>query len=351
MLAQPKVYIIILNWNGLKDTIDCLESVDNLNYPNYQVVVVDNASTDNSVQILEHEYPNLTLIRNKENLGYTGGNNVAVKYAMDHGADYVWLLNNDTVVQDDSLTKLVAAAEKGPEIGLVSPLIYYYDKPDTIQFCGSYVDKKKYSIIKIDRPEDLVFTSEQVIILWGTALLIKAAVIEKIGSLNNKYFAYHEDCEYGMRAARSGYKSMVEIGAIVFHKDSKSTGNRYSPLQCFLRTRNFFYLWADSLSGLERVNYYRYFFSGALSTMAQFADKGLNDAVEASLEGVWCALKGQGGPRTTEGLVLPVWFRRTFYFFIKNHPYLWVLLLRGEFMRITLDLMKRVKSKMNINRS
>ena len=108
----PLIYIIILNWNGLQDTLECLGSILKMDYPNFRVVVVDNNSTDNSVDIIRKAHPQVSLIENKENLGYTGGNNTAMRYAMQHSADYVWLLNNDTTVEADTLSKLVFAAEE-----------------------------------------------------------------------------------------------------------------------------------------------------------------------------------------------------------------------------------------------
>lgn len=110
-MKYPKVFIIIVNWNGLKDTLECLQSVFKQDYPNFEVIMVDNGSKDNSVQVIRNAYPQIILIENKENLGYTGGNNVGMHYAVNSGSDYVWLLNNDTVVEPDTLSKLVAAAK------------------------------------------------------------------------------------------------------------------------------------------------------------------------------------------------------------------------------------------------
>lgn len=113
----PKVFIIILNWNGLENTLECLASVSKLAYPFRQTIIVDNGSTDGSPDRLRTAYPHLTLIEHGVNLGYTGGNNAAMQYAMAHGADYVWLLNNDAVVEPDSLSALVATAVQNENIG------------------------------------------------------------------------------------------------------------------------------------------------------------------------------------------------------------------------------------------
>lgn len=106
-MNHPKVYVIILNWNGLEDTLECLGSVFQMDYQNFEVLVVDNGSKDNSINFIKTKYPQVVLIENKENLGYTGGNNIGMRYALNNGADYVWLVNNDTVVMVDTLSKLI----------------------------------------------------------------------------------------------------------------------------------------------------------------------------------------------------------------------------------------------------
>ena len=102
--------------------------------------MVDNGSKDDSVRVIRENYPQVIMIENKENLGYSGGNNIAMSYAMQNDADYMWLLNNDAIVEVDTLSKLVDIGENSPNVGILSPIIYYYDQPNMIQFCGSFVD-------------------------------------------------------------------------------------------------------------------------------------------------------------------------------------------------------------------
>jgi len=133
---NPRVFIIILNWNNWLDTFECLESLKNNDYPNYEVVIVDNGSDEKP----QSPNPDIKIIYNKENLGFSEGNNVGIKYALEHGADYVLLLNNDTVVSNDFLSKLVKAAESNEEIGMVGSKIYFYDQKDRIWFAGGKVN-------------------------------------------------------------------------------------------------------------------------------------------------------------------------------------------------------------------
>jgi hypothetical protein len=345
-MNHPKVFIIILNWNGLEDTLECLGSVLKLAYPNFEVIVVDNGSMDNSVEVIRSTYPQVTLIENKENLGYTGGNNIAMRYAMDHGADYMWLLNNDTIVEPDTLSKIVDTAESDPKIGLVSPVIYYYGEPDKIQFCGSYVDYDNFSIRHAESIESWrEMNTRQIVSLWGTALLVKSNAVKKIGYLNEKYFAYHEDGEYSIRAFKAGYRNIVQQEARVYHKDSRSTGSSRAPMQVFLRVRNLYFLWMDSLNGLRKVRYFRRFLANIISYTAALRSEHLVEAADACLDGAWAGIRGIGGPwdRATK---MPRVLKKTFYFLCSWHPYFWASLLRGEFLNIFSEARKRVKLRL-----
>jgi len=132
----PKVSIIVLNWNSAHDTAECLESLRKLNYPAHEIIIVDNGSTDDSELVLREEYSDIKFIQTGVNLGYAGGNNVGIKYALAHGAELIWILNNDTVVDPDSLREMVVMAQSDPAIGLVGSKIFYYSKPDTLWCVG-----------------------------------------------------------------------------------------------------------------------------------------------------------------------------------------------------------------------
>ena len=292
--VQPKVSIVILTWNGLQDTLECLNSVFMLDYPNFEVIVVDNASTDGAVQIIPEKYPQVVFLRNERNLGFTGGNNAAMNYSMEHGADYLWLLNNDTTVEPNCLTKIVLVAESASEIGLVSPQIRFYDAPDSVQFLGNYVDWTNYDFVDLRQgspPVDVDLT------LWGTALLIKRSVVERIGVLNDQFFAYYEDQDYSLRALRAGFSTRVAADALIFHKDSRSTGSPRSPLAVFLRTRNRYLLWKDTLEGWQWRRYRRGFLADVITTTAELRRQGKPEAATACLDAYWSGVVGAGGNR------------------------------------------------------
>ena len=137
---DPKIFIIVLNWNRAQDTVACISSLTKLNYSRYNVVVVDNASQDGSAPIIKRSFPSLVVIENASNLGYAEGNKVGICYALAHGAEYVLVLNNDTVVDSDMLTELVRIAESDRMIGIVGPKIYDFQQPTKIWFAGANID-------------------------------------------------------------------------------------------------------------------------------------------------------------------------------------------------------------------
>jgi len=340
-MVCPKVFIIILNWNGLKDTLECLESVYKLDYPNFEVIVVDNGSADNSLTVIRENYRQVMMIESKENLGYTGGNNVGMSYAMQNGADYMWLLNNDTIVEADTLSKLVSTAESSPEVGIISPIIYYYDQPDKIQFWGDYLDWKKFEVLKVENLEswdDINEMHGKTISLWGTALLIKRDIIEKLGYLNSKYFAYHEDCEYSIRVAKAGYKCIIEPEAKLYHKDSRSTGSRKTPFQVYFRVRNYYFLWMENVEGLTRLTYFRKFLAESISYAGFLMGEKLDESADACFDGAWCAIRNIGGPWSGK-IKMPYLMKKIFSW----HPYFWANLIRGKFMNVAFEILKRAK--------
>lgn len=219
---MPKVCILVLNYNGCKDTIACIKTLLKNKYHNFSIVVIDNASIDESVKTIERIYPNIKVIENKENLGFAGGNNIGIQYAFQEGADYVFLLNNDTVVDQDTIGNLVKAGESLPTAGILGSVTYYYHKPEELWFAGGWIKwlsgrTGHYSKILSRKPYDSEFIS-------GCALLIKRQVIEEIGLLDEDFFLYFEDLDWCQRALNKGYKLKVVPSSKVWHKVSSSTG-------------------------------------------------------------------------------------------------------------------------------
>ena len=239
----PKVSIIILNFNGLEDTVDCLESLKKITYPNYEVIVVDNGSKVNEAEILKEMYRDyIHAIRNDRNYGFAGGNNIGIKRALDGRADYVLLLNNDTVVDESFLSELVKVCENDRRIGIVGPKVYFYDKPDVISSAGAKIDfyrgefppigENEVDYGQYDKVRDVDYVS-------GCALMVKKEVVERVGFLDPRYFLYTEEVDYAVRVRKAGFNIVFVPKAKIWHKIGRSSDD-LQKLYYRLRNKLFF---------------------------------------------------------------------------------------------------------------
>lgn len=238
---MPGVTIIVLNWNGLADTLECLRSLSHLDYPNYEVVVVDNGSTDGSARVIHERFPDVTVIENEENLGFTGGNNVGLRYALRGNAAYVLLLNNDTVVDSPFLGQMVEVAQGDATIGAVGPTIYYYGEPQVVWSAGGSIDWRRgcTRMIGLDERDDGQFgdVPREVDFVSGCTLLVRRAAIERVGGLDERFFTYYEEVEWCVRMRRAGFRVMHVPQARVWHKILPAA-QAESPMVHYYMTRN-----------------------------------------------------------------------------------------------------------------
>ncbi len=259
----PKVAIIILNWNGWRDTIECLESLYQITYPNYEVIVVDNGSKDNSIEMIskycegeltveskfipcnpenkpisikefakceieskreinnlfENSYANseLIIIKNEKNYGFAEGNNIGIEFALNNGAKYIFMLNNDTVVASNFLELLIEVMEKDAEIGIAGPTCYYYDEPSTVWQAGIIFNWWTGEIKNISASR-----IQEVDCVSGCAMLIKNTVFKNISLLDTRFPFGNEDFEYCTRARRKGFRVVHVPDSKIWHKVSMS---------------------------------------------------------------------------------------------------------------------------------
>jgi GT2 family glycosyltransferase len=227
----PLVYVIVLSWNGKNDTLECLASLQQLTYQNARIVVVDNASCDGTVDAIHLAFPNAELIVNASNLRFAEGNNVGIRWSLERRAEYVLLLNNDTVVDPEFLSHLVEAAENKEQIGIAGPKIYYFDDQKRIWFAGGLIKwwRGRVTHIGIREVDNGRYDTTTVVdYITGCCMLIKRNVIETIGMLDEQYYIYGEDVDLCIRASRSGYKSVYVPSSRVWHKLSASTKGHLS---------------------------------------------------------------------------------------------------------------------------
>ncbi len=282
--AWPHVAIVVLNWNRCEDTLECLGSLQRLRYPSYQIIVVDNGSTDGSAEkitawakdnavnvpvVLNYSpgtpsvvWPDesernvegggmpigrarderllargrVTIIRLGANLGFAGGNNVGIRYALGLGCDYILILNNDTVVHESALREMVGTALLAPAIGMVAPAVYDYCKPNLIDRLGVVLTKSGLAYDRKNWEDGPLFCPSGCAALYSRSLLSAVQFGEEF--FDEDFFAYSEDVDLGFRAQLRGFRATLAEDAIVYHKGSASSGGRGSLMSIYLGHRN-----------------------------------------------------------------------------------------------------------------
>ena len=214
MKNYPKVFIIVLNYNGRSVIKKCLSSVFKIDYPNFEVVVVDNNSKDGSLEIAKANFSRAIFIKNEENLGFSTGCNVGIRFALERMADYVMLLNNDTEVEKDFLIKLVEIAEKDQQIGILSPVIFNGANKQ-IWFSGGKIHWLTMKSVHSNQIKTEDFYGSDFI--TGCAMLIKNRVFREVGLLDEDYFLYWEDADLSLRSKKAGFKNVVVTASWIYH--------------------------------------------------------------------------------------------------------------------------------------
>lgn len=223
MIAQKKVFFVIVNYNGEEVLEDCLRSVFSSEYLNFEVVVVDNASSDASMCIVKKFFPKAHCLFQGENRGFAGGSNVGIRFALEHKAEYIFLLNNDAIIKKDTIAVLARYAKNDPR-GVFSPLVLSSENPERVWFCGGHIDwfrmratHRKNFLVKTER-----ISAEY---LSGCALFIPKGAFYEVGLLDEEYFLYYEDADWCFRAREAGYRLWVVTKARVIHTEQSETKN------------------------------------------------------------------------------------------------------------------------------
>ncbi len=261
MGIQPKVCIIIVNYNGYIDTIDCLRSLRAITYSNYEVVIVDNASPNDSVdRIRDYALPKEILLQSEVNGGFSAGNNIGIRYAMEHYADYCLLLNNDTVVEGNFLDELIKTAEEYKRKAVVTSKInYYYDKTK-IWYAGGTFSRltSRTTHIGINETDNGQHDQrKEVSFISGCCMLLPIDVISDVGMMDEKFFLYCEDLAYCCEIVEGGYSLIYEPKAVIYHKVNSSTG-KSSDMVTFYTVRNKLYIVDKYFAGFKKITAYSY---------------------------------------------------------------------------------------------
>jgi GT2 family glycosyltransferase len=238
-MACPLVVTVVLNTNRRQDTLDCLGSLERSSYANRHDIVLDNSSSDGSVEAFRAEFPRVEIIRLSQNLGYAGNNNVGIRAALDRGADWVFVLNEDTVQAPDCLDELVRVAERDPRTGIVGPTVYHHDEPRVIQSAGGVLDSRWRSRHLRQNEVDGGEAREPTRVDWisGCAIMVRRTAIEQVGALDDRFFYYWEETEWCLRVARGGWEIVHVPRARLWHK-GVSRDYRPAPSVTYYNTRN-----------------------------------------------------------------------------------------------------------------
>ncbi|MBK9050661.1 MAG: glycosyltransferase family 2 protein [Chloroflexi bacterium] len=239
-MNKVNVFTVILNTNRRDDTLACLAALHHSTYKRHTIIVLDNASTDGSAEAIKAEFPRVELIHLKENKGYAGNNNVGIAAAVAQGADWVYVLNEDTIQAPDCLDHLVAVGESDPTIGIVGPMVYHADNPDVIQSAGGWIDHHWQAGHKGQNDPDKGQFAEPHAVAWvsGCAIMVRREVIEQLGMLDEHFFYYWEETEWCVRTKRAGWKIMHVPQARLWHKGVQ-IDYRPGPNVAYYNTRNY----------------------------------------------------------------------------------------------------------------
>ncbi|MFZ0925937.1 MAG: glycosyltransferase family 2 protein [Halobacteriota archaeon] len=318
MNTRPRVVIVILNWNGKEDTAKCLDSLTAITYPNYTILVVDNGSTDGSVEFLSERYSHIQIARNNSNIGFGAGNNIGIELALSMGADYVLLLNNDTTVDAHFLDYLVQEAERDRRIGFAGPKIYRLYEGEAAEYAvWKTFGWKRMPLDAVERTTllhsaggsfnawlgkirhrgaaefDVGQYDEQKVVdfVEGSCVLVRRDVINRIGLLDASYFTYLEDVDWCLRGQRAGYATVFVPRAKIWHKGSKSSSHEN---RVYYYARNKLWLMQKRTTKLQYVAFLFSFLSiqAPLSVILIAGYQKRNRAVELFAKGIIDGLRG-----------------------------------------------------------
>jgi hypothetical protein len=240
-MSSPKIFIVILQYNNSQDTVRCLESLKELSWHDFEAIIVENASDiqhlNNMRLFVESQKKTgekrFRLISNKSNLGYAAGNNTGIKYALERGADYVLILNPDTVVEKRFLEKLIDTAQRSSKTGIVGPAV---NEGNGMIYCGKVKWLKSELEHSALKPRSYILKSN--FYIPGVAMLVNKKVFKKIGFFDERYFLYFEDVDFCVRAQKTGFKLAVAPGAVIHHRPSSSTSKLGAAFLLYYHYRN-----------------------------------------------------------------------------------------------------------------
>lgn len=250
---QPLVSVVTVNYNQSQVTCEFLESFQKITYKAIEIFVVDNDSPSDNPDIIKEKYPDITLLKTEKNLGFAGGNNVALKYCK---GKYVLLINNDTEVDPGFLEPLVNLLESNSNIGMVNPRVQYFHSPGIIQHAGytpfNFITIRNFSIGYGQKDNGQFENISESGSTFGAAMMVPLKVIKDVGMMADIFFLYYEEHDWAAHIKRAGYKTYYNGKSLVYHKESVSTG-KDSPFKIYYLTRGRILFARRNTSGIKKV--------------------------------------------------------------------------------------------------
>ncbi|OFW59523.1 MAG: hypothetical protein A2W01_07860 [Candidatus Solincola sediminis] len=222
------VLVFILTVNNYDDTKECIDSVRAIKHDHFEIVILDNGSTDNSIELLKRDFPDLKFLRIEHNAGCARGMNLGLKHALEEKVHYIWMLNNDIIVDQNALSILEGVAESTDKAGLIGPKNLYYDSPDIVNYGGGRISRltcRTYHKGNGEIDSDRFRKTEETGYITGASLFINMDMIGEIGLFDESYFLYYEDADLFMRAKLAGWKTIYAGNSRIWHKISRTNVN------------------------------------------------------------------------------------------------------------------------------
>ena len=285
-MNAPLIYGITLNWNRRDDTLKCLESLYKLDFPNLRLLVVDNGSVDGSPEAIREHYPSVEQIMNERNLGFAGGFNQGLKYALNAGAEYILIVNNDTTVAPDMLNLLMNSILPD-NVGVVSPIILYSSKPYQIWSAGAGRNPWTLELTENHgRNQNFSEITEREF-LSGCGMLIKRVVLENVGLFDERFFMYYEDSDFALRVRQAGYKMLLVPQARMWHAVSQSSNGTDSPNERYWMGKSSVLFFRKHIHGWRKFLIIPMRFGSTLKITLQLLRRKKLSSVRAYLRGSW----------------------------------------------------------------
>jgi len=289
----------VLNWCGEEDTAACLESLAASRYERLTVLLVDNASPDGSGARLHERFNNIAFLQTGSNLGYTGGNNAGIRWALTRDAQYVLVINNDAIVDPDCIATLVGVAEGRPDAAVIAPRIMYFDAPERTWFGGGVLSRMR-ALGLHRQSRNGTRAVEPITFFTGCCFLARADVMAATGAFDDSFFAYVEDAELSLRLVRGGYALLYAPAALAYHRVS-TFAEPASAFQVRQRDRNRRRLVGRHYGPADRLRFAVWFYPTRLLHAARYALTGNLGHLKAQLDGAFGALDGGTRPKVDVG--------------------------------------------------